>query len=304
MQAYHRLLKDILAEGESHSDRTGVGTTSIFGYQFQHDMRTGFPLLTTKKLPFRWIVEELKWFLSGSTNEKELALKGVDIWKEWATPEQTAKFNRKEGDLGPVYGALWRSYPVGSMGADSGSYPCPDCNKDWGHSYCGTCGGRGTLVTHHPVSIDQVAVLLKDMKETPNSRRLIVSGWHPYYQKRVALPPCHTLWQVKCHGDTEASLHLYARSIDAFLGLPFNIASYALLLELLCALTNRKPRKLIISFGDLHIYNNHIEQVNLQLSREPRNLPFLVLDVKSLADWNAEVKGYKPHPAIKAEVAV
>lgn len=276
MKSYQQLLKDVLAESEPHDDRTGVGTKSIFGYQWQHDMRTGFPLLTTKKVAFRWIVEELKWFLSGSTNEKELALRGVDIWKEWATPEQCAKFGREEGDLGPVYGALWRAFP---------------------------CGGK-TLDFGEPETVDQVDELLANMRLVPNSRRLIVSGWHPHYQKLVALPPCHTLWQVKCHGDKEASLHLYARSIDAFLGLPFNIASYALLLELLCALTNRKARKLVISFGDLHIYNNHLEQVDLLLTREPRKLPFLVLSVDSLTDWTAEVLEYKPHPAIKADVAV
>jgi thymidylate synthase len=278
MRQYLHLLQDVLAHGEPHEDRTGVGTTSLFGYQLIHRMEEGFPLLTTKKLPFRWIVEELKWFLSGSTDEKALAEKGVDIWKEWATEEQCAKFGRAEGDLGPIYGSLWRNFPVGNSVDDP---------------------------HRHPNQVDQIAELLNDIRETPNSRRLIVTGWHPYYQKRVALPPCHTLWQVKCQNNNKMSLELYARSIDAFLGLPFNIASYALLLSVLCKLTARTPKHLIISFGDLHIYDNHRDAVEEQLRRDPHTLPRLELsNVNSITDWDAKVVGYKFHPAISAPVAV
>lgn len=278
MQSYLRLLNHVLENGESHDDRTGTGTLSVFGYQWRHDLRTGFPLLTTKKLPLRWIAEELRWFLSGSTYEPDLRAQGVDIWKEWATPEQCAKFGREEGNLGPVYGELWRKFPE----AD----------------------GSGT---------DQIRNLIEGIMNSPNSRRLIVSGWHPVCCNLVALPPCHTLWQVKCHGNTELSLHLYARSIDSFLGLPFNIASYALLAELLAYCTGRIARDLIISFGDLHIYKNHIDQVKLQLSREPRELPRLMfssqLDVgiEGLLGWrwsDIHLVNYRPHPKIEAEVAV
>lgn len=277
MKSYLSLLDRVMKEGEGHDDRTKVGTLSTFGLQFRHDMQRGFPLLTTKKLGFRWICEELKWFLSGSTSEKALRDKGVDIWKEWADKETCARFGREEGDLGPVYGALWRNFPVG-----------------WVH-------GENP---NHPKYHDQIMWLLQEMQTNPGSRRLIVSGWHPYYQTRVALPPCHTLWQVKCHGKEEASLQLYARSIDIFLGLPFNIATYALILSILCKLCNRRPRELVITFGDLHLYSNHVEQAKLQLSREPRMLPTLELEVESITKWEAKLSGYDPYPKIEAPVAV
>jgi thymidylate synthase len=277
MKQYLDLLRDIMVNGESHQDRTGVGTKSVFGRQIKFDLQRGFPLMTTKKIPLRWIAEELRWFLSGSSSEADLRAQGVDIWKEWADKKTCAKFDREEGDLGPVYGVLWRNFPVGWV---KGEHP------------------------NHPKYVDQINNLLSEMKNNPSSRRLIVSGWHPYYQGRVALPPCHTLWQIKCHGNTHASLHLYARSIDSFLGLPFNIASYALLLSLLCKLTHREPRDLIISFGDVHIYNNHFTQVEEQLSREPRELPKLVLVADNIFDWEALVQNYDPHPAIKADVAI
>lgn len=279
MKQYLCLLKDILENGEDHDDRTGVGTLSVFGRQIRHSMKEGFPILTTKKLPLRWIAEELKWFLSGSTNEKELSAKGVDIWKEWATPEQTKKFGRVEGDLGPIYGKLWRHFPIGLL-------------------------AKNELPYEEPSYVDQISELIRDINNSPNSRRLIVSGWHPFYQKRVALPPCHTLWQVKVHKDKGMSLHLYARSIDSFLGLPFNIASYGLLLSLIAEFTGHTPKDLIISFGDVHIYKNHIDQVKEQLLREPRPLPSLVLEIGSLTDFDFELLRYDPYPAIKAEVAV
>lgn len=293
MKSYQQLLQHVLDNGEDHDDRTGVGTRSVFGYQWRHSMADGFPLLTTKKVPLRWVAEELFWFLSGSTNEADLRERGVDIWQEWATAEQCARFGREAGDLGPIYGKQWRNFAG-------------------------------------PDGEDQISNLLTDLTVSPNSRRLIVTGWHPGEQKQVALPPCHTLWQLKVHPNHERtvmgpaghetvrgeglSLHLYARSIDSFLGLPFNIASYALLLQLLSHATGKIPADLIISFGDLHIYKNHIPQVEEQLSRDPRHLPMIVIDDElkggGLASvlqckWeNIRLYNYKPHPKIKADVAI
>jgi thymidylate synthase len=295
MKQYLDLLRHVLKNGEAHDDRTGVGTLSVFGYQFRHDMREGFPLLTTKKLPFRWIAEEMFWFLRGKTFEPELRAKGVDIWEEWATEEQTKRFGRREGDLGPVYGFLWRHFggqyiAVGAVGNQR-----PECGFNTG--------------------VDQIDRLMRDLVASPNSRRHIVSGWDPAQCDNVALPPCHTLWQVKCHSDMGISLHLYARSIDSFLGLPFNIASYGLLLTLLAAATNRTPHDLIISFGDLHIYRNHLNQVEEQLSRTPRSLPVLSIragkePTNPLARLmryeyeDLELMKYDPYPKITAPVAV
>jgi thymidylate synthase len=277
MWSYHDLLKDVLRNGEPHADRTGTGTRSVFGRQWRHDMREGFPLLTTKFVSYKNILNELRWFLSGSTNEKDLAALGTHIWKEWATAEQCAKFGREEGDLGPVYGRLWRAF-----GSEK---------------------------------IDQIENLLRDLKEKPNSRRLIVSGWDPYRCHLVSLPPCHTLWQVKVHESFgQISLHLYARSIDIFLGLPYNIASYASLLIMLSAYADLEPRDLIISFGDLHLYENHIEQAEQQLDRIPYTLPGWQVKtpgivagmdaVQQLASIDIELTNYIHHPAIKAEVSV
>lgn len=281
MEIYKDLLEQILCEGEEHQDRTGVGTISLFGPQIEHDMSEGFPLLTTKRLPFRWIKEELSWFLSGSTDEFDLRDRGVDIWKEWATPEQCARFGRSPGQMGLIYGGLWRRFPVGSSPDDPG-------------------------ISNIPYTTDQIDQLIQEMHNNPNSRRLIVTGWHPYYQKRVTLPPCHTLWQVKCHGTDGLSLKLYARSIDSFLGLPFNIASYGLLLSLLAKMTDRTPRRLIISFGDVHIYKNHIKQVKEQLKRKCRPLPTLEINGVDFytGEIDATVRGYDPWPSIKADVAV
>jgi thymidylate synthase len=242
-------------------------------------MRTGFPLLTTKRIPLRWVFEELRWFLSGSTNNADLQASGVNIWDEWSTSEQCAKFQREEGDLGPVYGHLWRNFG-------------------------GTLG----------YGFDQIAKLLDDILSQPNSRRLIVSGWHPFEATQVALPPCHTLWQVKCHGDSEMSLSLYARSIDIFLGLPFNIASYGLLLKMLSHVTGRRARELVISFGDLHLYNSHVDQANVQLQRGPHSLPEVLIGERFeqtslqqlLAIQWSDIKcvGYEHHPKIEAPVAI
>jgi thymidylate synthase len=280
MISYQQLLSDVLTYGESHSDRTGVGTTSLFGYQWRHSLAAGFPLLTTKRVAFRWVAVELMWFLQGRTDNDWLKDRGVDIWDEWSTVSQTFRFGRSEGDLGPIYGGLWNRYPVGRSEDDL------------------------YFITGRPREVNQLDELIQDIIREPNSRRLIVTGWHPYYAKRVALPPCHTMFQLKCHGDGSISLHLYARSIDAFLGLPFNIASYGLLLSVIGVVVNRVPRELIISFGDLHIYNNHKEQAELQISREPYPLPQLRLEVESLRDWKADIIDYKHHPRIDASVAI
>lgn len=288
MKQYKELLKHILANGELHEDRTGVGTISTFGYQTRFDLRKGFPLLTTKKLPFRWIAEELLWFLSGSTDEKKLRAKGVDIWKEWATKEECARFGREEGDLGPIYGWTWRNF--------GGDYII---EKESSELHTG---------------VDQIARALDLIENNPNSRRILVSGWDAREADNVSLPPCHTLFQFKVHNDNSLSCQLYMRSCDSFLGLPFNIASYALLTHLMAYVTGKKVRELIVTFGDLHIYRNHLPQVYELLSREPKELPQLdinfnnyeqglnsLLQVKAI---NLSLRGYNPYPNIKAEVAI
>lgn len=282
MRQYHDLLKHILAHGEKTDDRTGVGTISVFGYQTRFDLRESFPIVTTKSIPFRWIVEELLWFLSGDTNEATLRARGVDIWKEWADLEHTSRFGRDEGDLGEIYGYLWRSF--------GGNYPKRD-------------------------GVDQIARLVAELQQNPFSRRHIVTGWDARACDRVALPPCHTLWQMKVHPNGELSCELYARSIDSFLGLPFNISSYALLTHLIAHVTDRKPRELIISFGDLHIYLNHLNQVEELLSREPLPLPTLqILDdahrfrglegLLQITYKDLKLVGYRHHGKIAAPVAV
>lgn len=290
MKQYLQLLDDILEHGEPHSDRTGVGTLSLFGYQMRFDMSDGrFPLLTTKRISFSLVLSELLWFLRGSTDARELQSVGNTIWDEWATASQCERFGREEGDLGPIYGGLWRRYPVGDYYSDKGKIERADVS-----------------------SSDQITQLIDELTNNPSSRRLIVSGWHPYWQSRVTLPPCHTLWQIKWHSkDNSLSLHLYARSIDCFLGLPFNIASYALLLRMICQVVSMNIRELVISFGDVHIYNNHIDQVKLQLSRTCRDLPVLQITNwfrgKTLFDYNIEdyiIHGYNPWPRIPAPVAI
>ena len=297
MYAYLNLLKDILDNGENHEDRTGVGTLSVFGRQIRFDLRDGFPLMTTKRVFPGWIWDELEWFLSGGTSvaslyniSKRNGHQPCSIWDEWATEEQCAKFGREPGNLGPIYGALWRRYPIGFAVTEAGAES-----------------------THGTVN-DQINNLCIDIASNPESRRLIVTGWHPFWQRKVTLPPCHTLWQLKVHNRAEISLHLYARSIDSFLGLPYNIASYAWIVELLAHAFGLKARELIISFGDVHIYKSHLKQVELQLSREPRPLPKLKINhlikgkglttLTSAAWQDMSISDYNPHPSIKAEVAV
>ncbi len=236
MRQYQELLRTILERGTAHQDRTGVGTISYFGYQTRYSLREGFPLVTAKRVPFRWVAEELFWFLSGDTDEKNLRARGVDIWKEWADLEHTSRFGRDEGDLGPVYGYLWRSF--------GGDYPARN-------------------------GIDQIARLVREIETNPNSRRLVVTGWDPRVADAVDLPPCHTLWQMKVEDGRTLHCQLYQRSADAFLGVPFNISSYALLTHLVAHVTGLEVGDFVHTFGDLHIYSNHLEQVNELLSREP-----------------------------------
>lgn len=280
MKAYLDLLSRILDQGEARDDRTGTGTRSIFGHQMRFDLRDGFPLLTTKKLHWPSIVHELLWFLSGSTNAEDLQKRGVRIWNEWATAEQTARFGRAEGDLGPVYGHQWRNF--GATLREDGSY----ANDGF----------------------DQVRWLIDEIRKNPSSRRLIVTGWNPAEASLVALPPCHTLFQFYVSRG-RLSCQLYQRSGDVFLGVPFNIGSYALLTIVIARVCGLEPGEFIHTLGDAHLYNNHLDQARLQLSREPRKLPTLAIegDVASIEDVTVErirLEGYDPHPHIKAEVSV
>ena len=281
MKQYQTLLRHILNNGTRHEDRTGVGTISVFGYQNRYDLRDGFPIVTTKRVPFRWVAEELFWFLSGDTNEQNLQSRGVDIWAEWATAEQTARFGREEFDLGPVYGFLWRSF--------GGDYP--EMN-----------------------GVDQIERLIREIETNPNSRRLIVTGWNPATCDEVALPPCHTLFQFKIENEKVLHCQLYQRSADAFLGVPFNISSYALLTHLIAHVCDLEVGEFVHTFGDLHIYSNHLEQVEELLKREPLELPELEFvnaeNLKGLDGLlnfkyeNLNLKNYKSHKKIAAPVAV
>lgn len=277
---YLKLLDEIHAYGVEKDDRTGVGTRSLFAAQMRFDLSKGFPLLTTKKLPMRWIAQELLWMLSGSTDEGELRAAGVDIWKEWATEEQCARFGRAEGDLGPTYGHQWRNF--GATTNQDGEY--------------------------YRNGFDQILGVVRMLREDPDSRRNLLTGWNPLEATRVALPPCHTLAQFYV-AEGKLSTQLYMRSADAFLGVPFNLAAYALLTHMLAQVAGLDVGWFVQTFGDVHVYNNHWEAVGDQLQRTPRPLPTLLLDpsIKEIDDFewrHIEMKGYKPHPKISAEVAV
>lgn len=283
-QAYLDLLQYVLANGTEKGDRTGTGTLSHFGAQLRFDLAEGFPLLTTKKVHFKSIVYELLWFLSGSTHVDYLQQNNVRIWNEWATAEQTARFNRPAGDLGPVYGHQWRNYGATKNTDES------DNN------------------VYNDDGVDQISQLIEQIKINPNSRRLIVSGWNPSEASQVALPPCHTLFQFFV-ADNKLSCQLYQRSADLFLGVPFNIASYALLTHMIAQVCDLEVGEFIWTGGDCHIYQNHREQVELQLTRDLYQLPNLSLNpkVKDIFAFTFEdisVNGYESHPAIKAKVAV
>lgn len=264
MKQYLDLLKYIRENGVQKGDRTGTGTQSVFGYQMRFNLNDGFPLLTTKKVHLRSIIHELLWFISGDTNIKYLHDNKVTIWDEWAD---------ENGDLGPVYGHQWRSWPT----------------PDGGH-------------------IDQLANLMEQLKKNPDSRRHIISAWNVAEVDKMALPPCHSLFQFYV-ADNRLSCQLYQRSADVFLGVPFNIASYALLTMMIAQCCGYVPGDFVHTFGDVHIYSNHQEQVELQLSREPRPLPTMKInpDVKDIFSFKYEdftLEGYDPWPAIKAPVAV
>jgi len=263
-QQYLNLLNDIISNGVDKGDRTGTGTRSVFGRQIRFDLSQGFPLLTTKRIHIKSVVYELLWFIRGETNIRWLQERGVRIWDEWADAN---------GDLGPVYGSQWRSWPTPS-------------------------GER----------IDQLAAVVKSIKNNPNSRRHIVTAWNPAEVDEMALPPCHCLFQFYV-ANGKLSCQLYQRSADVFLGVPFNIASYALLTHMIAAVTGLEVGDFVHSFGDLHLYSNHFEQAREQLSRTPRRLPELLLKEQrnTLEDFVFEdfvFDGYDPHPAIKAQVAV
>lgn len=280
MQQYLDLLKLVLEHGGKKSDRTGTGTVSVFGHQMRFDLSKGFPIVTTKRVHFRSVAIELLWFLRGDTNVQYLQDNKVTIWDEWATSEQTARFGRPAGELGPVYGHQWRNF--GATQAADGSY-----NND---------------------GFDQLKWLVNEIKTNPNSRRLIVSGWNPREANEVALPPCHTLFQFFVQ-DGKLSCQLYQRSADIFLGVPFNIASYALLTHMIAQVCNLQVGDFVWTGGDCHLYSNHFEQAELQLSRDPLPLPQLKLNpaVTDLFDFSfddIELVGYQHHPAIKAPVSV
>ena len=264
MKQYLDLMQKVLNEGQEKSDRTGTGTLSIFGHQMEFDLSDGFPLVTTKKVHLKSIVHELIWFLQGSTNISYLKENGVSIWDEWAD---------EKGDLGPVYGAQWRSWPDGNNG-----------------------------------TIDQIQNLIQGIKTNPDSRRHIVSAWNPALVDEMALPPCHSLFQFYVANE-KLSCQLYQRSADIFLGVPFNIASYALLTHMVAHVCNLKAGKFVHTFGDAHLYLNHLDQAKLQLSRDTKMLPQLKLnsEVKNIFDFkfeDIEIINYESHPSISAPIAV
>lgn len=271
MQTYLNLLKDVVENGQSKEDRTGVGTTSVFGRQVRYDLNKGFPLLTTKKVYLKAIIHELLWYLKGDTNIKYLQDNGVTIWNEWAD---------ENGELGPIYGKQWIAWE----------------------------GKDGVIV-------NQIAEVVKALKENPSSRRILVNAWNVaelqtlIAGKRTAPPPCPTLFQFYVDAQNRLSCHLYQRSADTFLGVPFDICTYSLLTMMLAHVCGLQLGEFIHSFGDLHIYNNHMEQVREQLSREPRALPKMIInpEVKDIFDFKYEdftLEGYDPHPPIKAPIAI
>jgi thymidylate synthase len=264
MKQYHDLMQHVLDKGATKTDRTGTGTISVFGYQMRFDLQEGFPMLTTKKLHLKSILHELLWFLKGDTNINYLLENGVHIWDEWAD---------ENGNLGPVYGSQWRSWP--------------------------TADGR---------HIDQISQVVDQIKTNPDSRRMIVSAWNVGEIDKMKLPPCHAFFQFYV-AEGKLSCQLYQRSADIFLGVPFNIASYALLTLMIAQVCNLEPGEFIHTLGDAHLYSNHIEQAKLQLTRELRKLPTLKInpEVKNIFEFKFEdftLEGYDPHPHIKAAVAV
>lgn len=291
MKQYLELLNDVLTNGKQKGDRTGTGTLSVFGRQLRFNLNEGFPLVTTKKIHWKSVVHELLWMISGSTNVKDLQKHGVTIWNEWAD---------KDGELGPVYGSQWRKW----YGIDRDFFINTDNFQD---------EQLRDGLFYKDFEIDQLDNAINLLKEDPDSRRILVSAWNVLDIDNMKLPPCHFCYQFysskEDNGRRYLSCHMNMRSVDTFLGLPFNIASYALLTHLVAKVTNHEVDKLIISLGDTHIYNNHIDQVKLQLSRKPLHLPEVILnpsisDIDKFTFEDIELIDYKYHPHIKAKVSV
>ncbi|MBI2642544.1 MAG: thymidylate synthase [Candidatus Wildermuthbacteria bacterium] len=273
MKQYLDLLQHVLENGERKGDPQGVGNIAVLGYQMRFKIDDGFPLLTTKKLSFKSIAYELLWFIKGDTNVKYLQDHGVSIWDEWATPEMSAKYGHAPGELGPIYGEKWRSWKKRSGGV-----------------------------------IDQLGQAIEDIKKNPNSRRLIVNSWDPEDVDKVFVAPCHCFFKFFV-AQGKLSLHLFQRSADVFLGVPYNIASYSLLLMMVAQVTGLKAHEFVHTLSDTHIYLNHVEQAKLQLTREPKPLPKMVLnpEIKNIDEFDFddfELIGYDPHPSIKAPIGV
>lgn len=303
MNQWHGLLRLVKETGEPHKDRTGIGTMSVFGASASFDMREGFPLITTKAVPFRWIAYELMWMLAGSTEERELAANGVNTWAAWATKEKCEEKGRREGDLGPTYGWLLRNF--------GGTYMPTAERRIWQKLNQDKINGH-----------DQLWELCSNMDTEPYSRRHWVSMWDPVSVHEVTVPPCQPGFQVRLHEPDEISLRVDQRSADAFIGLPFDIAHYGLLLEMLAYCTARRARQLIFHIGDLHIYSSHTSKVNQVLDREPRPLPTLSIEKPMFhaqpgapgqdtfinllqIKWeHVKLDGYDPYPKLTAEVAV
>jgi len=285
MKTYLNMLQHVLDNGTKRGDRTGTGTTSVFGYQMRYDLQDGFPIVTTKRVWWRGVAEELLWFISGSDNKKELQARGISIWDEWG--------NDETGDLGPVYGYQWRSWPFIDLGDQVGY-------------------GGGDVGVYHAqrLALDQVANVVMSLQHNPESRRHIIATWNASQISEMALPPCHGLViQFYVREGSYLDCHMYQRSADAFLGVPFNISSYALFTHMMAQVVGLEPGEFIHSFGDLHIYDNHRDQVQEQLSRNPKALPTLRLnpDIDDIDDFTFEditLEGYTHHPAIKAPVAI
>jgi thymidylate synthase len=288
MQAYLDLAKDILENGYERKDRTGVGTIGVFGRQLRFDLSKGFPLLTTKKLHLKSIIHELLWIISGATNIQYLKDNGVRIWDEWAD---------KNGDLGPVYGHQWRNFGGGQKVI---------INKT---RSVGASTGIGDAIFVNSAGVDQLAKLIDGLKNNPDSRRHIINAWNPEDIDKMALPPCHAFVQFNVRKGKFLDCQLYQRSADYFLGVPFNIASYSLLTMMIAQVVGLEPGEFVHTFGDVHIYKNHIDKIKQQIERDPKPLPRIKINtnVKNIEDFkyeDFELVDYNPHPAIRAEVAV